>query len=87
MFSIRPSRRKSLHATDLDGNELIFAFSISRKLYRCPGCRESIEVGREHTLVKYLEGPAGTFHQHWHTECAAEHFKREVRNVKEIGPR
>jgi hypothetical protein len=87
MNVIRPSRRKSLRATDLDGNELLFAFSISRKLYECPYCREAIDVGREHTLVRYVAGPAGTFHQHWHTECAAEQFKREVRNVREVPAR
>lgn len=87
MNEIRPTRRKSLRAEDLDGNQVLFVFSISKKLYVCPYCRESIELGREHTFVRYLGGPSGTFHQHWHTECAAERFKREVRNVKEVTAR
>ena len=81
---LRPSRRKSLTATDLDGNELLFVFSISKQLYRCPGCGGSIEVGREHTLVRYLGGPSESFHQHWHGDCAAERFTREVRNVRHV---
>jgi hypothetical protein len=66
---------------------MLFAFSISKKLYTCPHCRSSIDVGREHTFVRYLGGPAGAYHQHWHTDCAAEHFKREVRNVREVQAR
>jgi hypothetical protein len=84
MASVRPSRRQSIRAKDLDGNELEFVFSISKKLYRCPGCGRSIEVGREHTLVRYLGGPMGRFHQHWHAECAIEGFRREVRNVRPV---
>jgi hypothetical protein len=81
---IRPSRRTNLRGVDLDGNEIEFVFTISKKLYRCPGCGLSIDVGREHTLVRYLEGPKGSFHQHWHSDCAADSFRREMRNVRSV---
>lgn len=87
MGDIRPSRRQSVRAADLDGNELLFAFSISKKLYRCPGCGDPIDVGREHVLVRYLSGPRGRLHQHWHAACTDDRFTREVRSARLIPAR
>ena len=87
MHDISPSRRNNVRATDLDGEELEFIFSISKKLYRCPGCGNAIDVGREHTLIKFLTGPRARSHQHWHKDCATEAFGREVRNTRKVPAR
>ena len=84
MHDVTPTRRNTVRATDLDGEQLEFIFSISKKLYRCPGCGEAVEVGREHTLIKFLTGARSRSHQHWHKDCAAEAFRREVRHVRKI---
>ena len=65
-----PTRRTSISGTDLDGRPVKLSVGISRKLYRCPGCRESIEIGREHVIVEREEESGRSFHQHWHTDCA-----------------
>jgi hypothetical protein len=65
-----PTRRSSLTGTDLDGNKLTLAFAIARKLYRCPGCRESVNVGAEHVVVARKDVTGEGYHQHWHRDCA-----------------
>jgi hypothetical protein len=45
------TRRKSLKATDLDGEPVVLSQIVAKKLYRCPGCGERIEVGNDHVLV------------------------------------
>ena len=81
-----PSRRQSIRGTDWDGNEVVLSFSVSRKLYVCPGCRASLEVGREHVLVKYESGDRGRYHQHWHRECATTHFSKELKTQRMVTP-
>ena len=78
-----PSRRRSLRGRDLDGNEVELAFAVSRQLYRCPGCRGSIDVGREHIVVR-RQDDSGHYHQHWHRDCALGKVLREMRDIKEI---
>jgi uncharacterized membrane protein len=65
-----PTRRRSVKGVDLDGRRVELSVGISRNLYRCPGCRESIEIGREHVIVDRDEESGRSFHQHWHTDCA-----------------
>ena len=65
-----PSRRRPVRGNDLDGNEIELVLSIARKLYVCPGCRGSIEIGAEHVLVRRHDVSGQRYHQHWHTECA-----------------
>ena len=65
-----PSRRRPVRGNDLDGNEIELVLSIARKLYVCPGCRGSVEIGAEHVLVRRREPSGRRYHQHWHTDCA-----------------
>ncbi len=75
------TRRQSLKATDLDGEPVTMSLVVAKKLYRCPGCGERIEVGSEHILVRH-ETPSR--HQHWHHSCAAEMARRELRGLREV---
>jgi hypothetical protein len=75
-----PTRRHSLMGKDFDGNTLVLAFTISHQLYKCAGCHEGIEVGAEHTLVRYEEPDGMSYHQHWHRDCARS-LEREMTGV------
>jgi hypothetical protein len=75
------TRRQSLKALDLDGEPVTMSLVVAKKLYRCPGCRERMEVGSEHVLVRY---EALSRHQHWHQSCAAEMARRELRGLREV---
>ena len=65
-----PDRRHSLRAIDLDGRAVVLVASISKELYRCPGCGQSIPVGADHVIVEYPEEESPAYHQHWHRSCA-----------------
>lgn len=65
-----PSRRHPVRGTDLDGNEIELVLSIARKLYVCPSCRGSVEIGAEHVLVRRRDVSGERYHQHWHSGCA-----------------
>jgi len=54
---------------------------VAKKLYRCPGCGERIEVGSDHVLVRH---EARARHQHWHHSCAADMARRELRGIREV---
>jgi hypothetical protein len=73
-----PNRRYNLRGIDFDGNEVEMVFSISKKLYRCPGCGGSIPIGAEHVLVRITEPERSTYHQHWHRGCV-QGMKRTMR--------
>ncbi|MDQ3662458.1 MAG: hypothetical protein M3454_15680 [Actinomycetota bacterium] len=75
------TRKQSLKATDLDGEPVELSLVVAKKLYRCPGCRERIEVGNDHVLVRY---EALYRHQHWHQACAANMARRELRGLREV---
>lgn len=75
------TRRRSLTATDLDGEPVMLSLVVAKKLYRCPGCGKGIEVGNEHVLVRHV---ALSRHQHWHQTCAADMVRRELRGVREV---
>ena len=66
---------------DFDGNTVVFSFTISHSLYKCPGCHGSIEVGGEHTLVRYIEPDGEAWHQHWHRDCA-RNLEREMKSLQ-----
>jgi len=70
-----PTRRHPVRGTDLDGNSIELVVSIARKLYVCPKCRGSVEIGAEHVVVrrrdKRRDDTDDRYHQHWHTGCAA----------------
>lgn len=67
-----PTRRTPVRGTDLDGNEIELVVSVARKLYVCPACRGSVEIGAEHVLVRRRDVDGERYHQHWHTDCARE---------------
>jgi hypothetical protein len=81
-----PTRRQSLRGVDFDGNTVVLSFSISRKLYKCPGCYEYIPVGLEHVLVRFFEPDGNTFYQHWHRDCTRT-IARELRGIETVAPR
>jgi hypothetical protein len=66
-----PNRRHSLEGETYEGARLRMVYTIARKLYRCPGCHLSVEIGDGHTLVHYLSADPA-YYQHWHRTCAAE---------------
>ncbi|MGH2750318.1 MAG: hypothetical protein ACRDK3_05515 [Actinomycetota bacterium] len=80
-----PTRRQSLRGVDFEDNTVVLEFSISRKLYKCPGCYEYITVGAEHVLVRYLEPGGNSFHQHWHRACTRT-IVRELRRTVTVVP-
>ena len=78
-----PNRRLSVEGETFDGDQVRLVYTIARKLYRCPACRGSIEIGAAHTLVQYLSADP-PFHQHWHRECAARGVQRELRRSRVV---
>ncbi|HEX2050606.1 MAG TPA: hypothetical protein VHJ34_08240 [Actinomycetota bacterium] len=81
----RPTRRVAVAGTDLDGRAIAMSATVARKLYRCPGCRGSIEVGAEHVLVRVSEPGGDSYHQHWHDDCAAS-IRRELTGARAVRP-
>ena len=81
----RPTRRASVAGTDLDGRAVVLAATVARKLYRCPGCGGSIEVGAEHVLVRIAEPGGDSYHQHWHGDCARA-VRRELADARAVRP-
>jgi hypothetical protein len=73
-----PNRRYNLSGVDFDGNEIEMVFSISKKLYRCPGCGGSIPIGSEHVLLRITDTAGSRYHQHWHRDCV-QRLKRDIR--------
>jgi hypothetical protein len=78
-----PTRRLSLQGRDLDGGRVLLVHSVSRKLYRCPGCRASIPIGAEHVLVRRFETDGPSYHQHWHRACSAS-IMRELQDIRTL---
>ena len=79
-----PDRRHSLRALDLDGRTVVLATSVSKELYRCPGCRESIPVGTEHVIVEYPDEESAAYHQHWHRGCSQTGIVRNLRSPHQV---
>ena len=79
-----PDRRHSLRAVDLDGRTVVLAASVSKELYRCPGCRESIAVGADHVIVEYPDEESAAYHQHWHRSCAQTGILRNLRSTHKV---
>jgi hypothetical protein len=78
-----PNRRQSLQGETFDGEIVRLAYTIARKLYRCPGCHESVDIGSEHTLVRYLSADP-PFHQHWHRQCALSALVPELKSSRVV---
>ena len=82
-----PTRRFSIRGTDIDRRRLELALSVSKQLYVCPSCRSHVEIGSEHVVVRIVESPEGSFHQHWHSECVRTKLLRTMNQVHRIGVR
>lgn len=65
-----PTRRLSVKGVDYDGNTIVLALVVAKKLYRCPGCGGDIDVGSDHVLVRVAKPAGESYHQHWHRDCA-----------------
>ena len=78
-----PNRRESIEGETFDGAKLRLVHTIARKLYRCPGCHESVDIGAAHILVQYLSAEP-PFHQHWHESCATDEVVRELRSTRVV---
>jgi len=66
-----PTRRRPVRGRDLGGDRVELEVSVARKLYTCPGCRASIEIGAEHVFLRRSPADGSqSYHQHWHTACA-----------------
>jgi hypothetical protein len=78
-----PNRRQALEGETYDGVFVRLKYTVARKLYRCPGCGTSVEIGSAHTLVQYptAEPP---WHQHWHRECAVTAFVRQLKTSRVV---
>lgn len=73
-----PDRRRSLQGETFEGERLRLSFSIAKKLYVCPGCRQPIGIGSSHTFVTYLDADPAWDHEHWHSACATQRLIRSL---------
>jgi len=80
-YSQLPTRRHSLVGTDFDDNTVELKHTISKQLYRCPGCRGPIQIGSEHVLVRIRHPDGESYHQHWHRDCTRP-IVRELRGLR-----
>jgi hypothetical protein len=78
-----PNRRQSVEGETYDGAFIRLTYTIARKLYRCPGCRTSVEIGTAHTLVQHPSADP-PWHQHWHRECAARDLVHELKTSRVV---
>ena len=76
-----PTRRQSLIGVDFDDNTIELKHTISKQLYKCPGCRGAIPIGSEHVLVRIREAGGESYHQHWHRDCTRS-IVRELRGLR-----
>ena len=76
-----PDRRTTLRGVDADGSTVWVSHSISKKLYRCPGCRTEIPIGSDHALVRVVPPGEDPFHQHWHLICARRDLLPDLQNL------
>ena len=83
-FTGLPNRRWSLQGYTSDGDEAWLIRSISQKLYHCPGCHHSIEIGTEHVVLQYVMRLGGTEHHHWHHRCAEELLTPELYKLRRV---
>jgi hypothetical protein len=79
-----PDSRHSLRGLDAEGHEAWLIRGIAGKLYRCPGCHETVEIGEEHVIVHFVRRAGGSDHHHWHTRCVSELLLPELRSVRRV---
>lgn len=79
-----PNRRQSLQGETYEGERLRLSFSIAKKLYLCPGCKNPIGVGAAHTFVAYLDADPPWDHEHWHADCARHRLIRALASSRPV---
>lgn len=79
-----PNRRMSVQGETFEGDRLRLSLSVAKKLYRCPGCKQSLGIGTDHVFVAYLDADPPYDHEHWHSECAASKLIRNLSNSTSI---
>ena len=84
VFEGLPDKRHSLVGHTDEGDEAWLSRGISTKLYRCPGCHGSLDIGADHVIVHYVRRLGGTDHHHWHRRCAEEILVRDLRGVRRV---
>jgi hypothetical protein len=82
-----PDSRNDIVALDADGHDVRLIRSIAGKLYRCPGCHDTIQIGTDHVLVLTPEDADGFPHHHWHSGCAEQLLLPELQRAKPISNR
>ena len=65
-----PSIRLGVEAKNNKGRTIWLTRSIAHKLYNCAGCRNRIEIGEEHSLVRIQSGTHIDDHHHLHKPCS-----------------
>ncbi|MDP9226722.1 MAG: hypothetical protein M3P18_23355 [Actinomycetota bacterium] len=78
-----PNRRQSVEGETFDGATLRFSYSIARKLYRCPGCHSSVDIGSAHIVVQFRSADP-RYHQHWHERCVEARLMRELKTRRVV---
>ena len=73
-----PNRRTSIQGETYEGERIRLSLSVAKKLYRCPGCKQSLEIGTDHVFVKYLDADPPYDHEHWHSGCAESKLIRNL---------
>lgn len=74
----------SIEGRTYEGERLRLSLSIAKKLYRCPGCREPIGIGREHVFVSYLDADPPFDHEHWHRDCSEDRLIRALATSRNV---
>lgn len=78
-----PNGSVSLKGNCRNGDRMYLALSIARKLYICPQCDRTVEIGTENVLVFRVssDGRKWQTRQHFHRLCARLYAKRYKVNL------
>jgi hypothetical protein len=80
-----PDKRRAIKGFKKDSNsEVLIRTAVSAKLYFCPGCNDTVEIGLMHTLVVYIDRSAHETHGHWHFDCMQQMVLPKLSSVEVI---
>jgi hypothetical protein len=85
-FADRPNRREALCAKDPDNMTVFLAYAIAKKLYQCPCCKEYIDIGREHVILRKIQPSKRYDHHHLDFDCVHNIIIPELTSIKIINP-
>lgn len=78
-----PDRKHAIKAFKKDSNsEMLIRTAVSSKLYFCPGCKNTVDIGSMHTLVVYINRNAHETHGHWHFDCMHQMVMPKLSSVQ-----